>query len=232
MPRLLIIALALAVVPAFAEEPETPPVRGEDELVAAKGGFREVWVHPEADLGRYAKLYPWDPAFHFREVEEAPRITSTTQMLSGRNRGPYSIDEESRVRFENIVSEALLEQLGKSRRFELVDEIGPDTLIVRGAFVDIVSSVPPESPSRYRMHLADVGEATFVCELIDAETGVIQARVLERRAIRPPSRMNRVSDMPATSATIWNDVRIWATDLAGDLRRELDRAKKRADQQM
>lgn len=231
MARLLIIATAalLAALPAAGEQPEMPPVQGEEELVATAGGFRNVWVHPDADLAEYEKLYAWQPAFHFREVEEPPAIMSTTQMLSGRNQGPYSFDPKARDRFESIVSEALLEQLRRSKEFELVDEIGPDTLIVRGAFVDIVSSVPPESASRLRMHLADVGEATFACELVDAETGVIQARISERRDVRPPSRMNRVSDMPATRATIWNDVRIWAADLAVDLRRELDRARRRAE---
>ncbi len=231
MTRHLIISAAamLAVLPAAGEQPEMSPVQGEEQLAATEGEFRNVWVHPDADLAEYEKLYAWEPAFHFREVEESPAIRSTTQMLSGRNQGPYSLEPEARERFESIVSEALLEQLRRSKEFELVDQIGPDTLIVRGAFVDIVSSVPPESASRLRMHLADVGEATFVCELIDAETGVIQARISERREIRPPSRMNRVSDMPATRATIWNDVRIWAVDLAVDLRRQLERARKQAE---
>ena len=107
--------------------------------------------------------------------------------------------------------------------------IGPRTLLIRGAFLDIVSNVPPRTAGTYDVHLADVGEATIVFELIDAETGVIQARVAERREIRPPSRMRGVNPAPATSATVWNDVRVWAASVARDLRVALDKAKKKAE---
>jgi hypothetical protein len=73
-----------------------------------------------------------------------------------------------------------------------------------------------------------MGEATFFFELIDAETGVIQARVGDRRAIQPPARMNQVNQAPTTEATVWNDVEIWARDQAMTLRRALDKAAKKA----
>jgi hypothetical protein len=78
------------------------------------------------------------------------------------------------------------------------------------------------------VHLAHMGEATFIFELIDAETGVIQARAGDRRYIQPPSQMNRVSRAPTTSATVQNFVEMWAKDQALTLRKALDKRAKKA----
>ena len=67
--------------------------------------------------------------------------------------------------------------------------------------------------------LSSVGEATFVFELIDAETGVIQARTGERTRIQAPETTYTVSRAPANSATVWSDVERWARDIARDLRK-------------
>jgi len=217
----------LLVFPLMADE---IAVSGEDELVKTKGSFKEVWVHPEADLSRYDGLFAWQPVFQFRETEDVRRTISRSALLSGRYTSA-PIDESSRVTFEEIVTEAVLKELKRSKQFEVVDAVKPGTLIVRGSWLDIVSVVPPSSPSIRDVYLSHVGEATFVFELIDAETGVIQARVSERRRIQPPSRMNRVSTVPANRVTVFNDVRIWAADVARDLRKALDKAKKTADKQ-
>ena len=69
----------------------------------------------------------------------------------------------------------------------------------------------------------------MVFEVIDAETGVIQARVGERRVIQPPgATMNQVGAMPTTSNIIWNNVDMWASKVARDLRVALDKASKKA----
>ena len=94
--------------------------------------------------------------------------------------------------------------------------------------LDIVSNVPPNVGRRANVHLSSMGEATFVFELIDAETGVIQVRTADRRYIQPPSAMNTVNPAPTNSATVWNYVELWAQDQAMTLRRELDKAAKKA----
>ena len=68
-------------------------------------------------------------------------------------------------------------------------------------------------------------------ELIDAETGVIQARVGERRNIQNPQRvMNTVNTAPANAATVWSEVEQWARGMAQALRKELEKAKKKANE--
>jgi hypothetical protein len=150
------------------------------------------------------------------------------KMMSGVDSGPFAISDESKEKFKEIVSEAVVKELGRSKMFEVTDTVGPGTLLVRGAVLDIVSDVPPNL-SGGGIHLTSVGQATMVFELIDAETGVVQARAAERREIAPPTRMNRVNPAPVNSATVWNDVEQWARGEAQILRKALDKAKKKAN---
>ncbi len=223
----LFVAIILVAGSPFAQEETTGiHITGEDDLVEEKGQFQGTWVHPDADITRYEKLYMWSAVFQFRAVDNTGG--TTTQMLRDGGSGPFTISDDSRTRFEGVVSEAIVAELGRSNTFEVADSIGPGVLLVRAAVLDIVSNVPPNVGRSGNVHLNAVGEATMVFELIDAETGVIQARVAERRRIQPPGRMNDVSASPTTSATVWNDVQRWARDQARILRRELERAKKRA----
>jgi len=210
---------------------ETAPVKeviGEDELVQEKArGFKGVWIRPDADISKYSKFYLWNAIFQFRDVGEK-NVNQTTIAMSRGDEGPFVISPDDQEKFKQVVSDAVVKELGRSKQFEVVDVIGPGTLLVRGAVIDIVSSVPPNVGRLTRVHLASVGEATFVFELIDAETGVIQARVGDRRTIQPPSRMNTVNVAPANSATVWSDVEQWARAQAQTLRKELDKAAKKA----
>jgi len=138
------------------------------------------------------------------------------------------VNEESKEKFKEIVKDTVVKELARSKEFEIVDQIAPRTLLVRGAVLDIVSNVPPNLTGG-GIHLASVGEATMIFELIDAETGVIQARVGERRNIQPDTRMNTVNAAPVNAASVWNDVKQWARDEAQVLRKALDKAKKKAD---
>ncbi len=210
----------------YAQEVPVEKVTGGDDLVKEKGPWEGTWVRPDADISKYGKLYLWDSVFQFREGG-ATSAGTTMQMMRGDSSGPYAVNEESRKKFKEVVDEAVVKELGRSKLFEVTDTVGPGTLLVRGAVLDIVSNVPPHL-SGGGIHLASVGQATMVFELIDAETGVIQARVAERRAIQPDVRMNQVNSAPVNSASVWNDVKQWAGDEARALRKGLEKAKKKA----
>lgn len=226
---ILVALTLLAPAVALAQQDVVPKaVTGVDDLVQEKSSqWREVWIHPDAEISKYDKLYLWTSIFEFRDVDDSKVNRTTTAMMRG-DQGNFTISEESREKFEKIVSDVVVKELERSKQFEIVDTIGPKTLAVRGAVLDIVSSVPQNIGRQGNVHLAYVGEATFFFELIDAETGVIQARVGDRRYIQPPAQMNSVSQAPTTAATVWNDVEMWARDQAMTLRRELDKAAKKA----
>jgi len=219
-------AILIAGVVCAQEASTEKSVTGSDELVQQKGAFAGTWIRPDADITRYTKLYLWDSVFQFREGGE--ESTGTTIGTSRGDQGPYAVRDESKKKFEQVVGESFVKALGQSKVFEVVDTVGPGTLIVRGAVLDIVSDVPPTRTGVNDVYLSAVGEATFVIELIDAETGVIQARVAERRRIQPPGRMYDVSSVPANSATVWSDVKLWANQVGQDVRRALEKAHKKA----
>jgi hypothetical protein len=221
--------LTLASGLSLAQEPQPLEVSGEDDLEKVKGRFQLTYVSPDADIALYDKIYAWNVVYQFRDVGEGRKVSSTVALLQSGNQGPFAVPEEDQEKFGELVRKALLKELGRSKKFELVDEIGPDTLLMRAAFLDIVSQVPPNRTGTVDVHITKVGEATLVFDLIDAETGVIQARVGERRAIQPPAQMYQVSSTPATDNTIWADVGMWASDVARDLRVALDKARKKAD---
>ena len=221
-----VLFLAAGVVTAQDEATE---ITDAEELVKKKNKqWGEVWVHPDAEISGYHKLYLWQSVFQFRDLGDEQTNRTTTAMMKG-YQDHFAMDEESKSKFETIVSDVVVKELNRSKQFEIVDTIGPSTLAVRGAILDIVSNVPPNVGRQANVHLSNVGEATFIFELIDAETGVIQARVGDRRFIQPPSRMNQVNQAPTTSATVWNDVEMWAQDQAMTLRKALDKAAKKAN---
>jgi len=217
--------LAAALANAQGATP-VPEVTGADELVQAKGAYDAVWVRPDADMSRYDKLYLWEVEFDFREGGETSAGT-TAKLLRG-DGGPYAIRPEDQQRFKQLVTDTLVAELERSKLFTVVDQVGPRTLIVRAGFLDVISHVPPNVDRYENIHLASVGEATILFELIDAATGVIQARAGERRLIQPDARMRGVNTAPANSATVWNDVERWARERAQDLRKALEKAKKKA----
>jgi hypothetical protein len=202
-------------------------VTGAEKLVQKQGGLAATWVRPDADISRYGKLYLWEPEFQFREGGETSAGT-TTKLLQD-DSGPFAIRQEDRERLKQVISDAFVAELARSKMFEVVDEVGPGTLIVRAGFLDITSNVPPNVERYGNVHLAAVGEATIVFELIDASTGVIQARAGERRLIQPEARMRGVNTAPANAATVWADVERWAREQAQDLRKALEKAKKKAE---
>jgi len=211
----------------YAQDAPVEKVTGGDDLVQEKGPWQGTWIHPDADITKYGKLYMWQSLFKFREGG-ATSAGTTMQMMRGDQSGPFAVSEESKEKFKKIVSETVVKELGRSKLFEVTDTVGPGTLLVRGAVLDITSYVPPNL-SGGGIHLSSVGKATMVFELIDAETGVIQARVAERRYIQPQQRMNQVNTAPVNSATVWNDVEQWARDEARTLRKALEKAKKKAE---
>jgi hypothetical protein len=207
---------------------EAPKVTGGDDLVKQKSSkFQELWVNPDADISKYDKLYLWNSVFQFRDVSDKNVNQTTTAMLRN-NQDYFAVPEDDQKKFEQLVVDVVVKEIARSKQFDVVETVGPGTLLIRAAVLDIVSNVPPNVGRRANVHLSSMGEATFVFELIDAETGVIQVRTADRRYIQPPSAMNTVNAAPTNSATVWNYVELWAQDQAMTLRRELDKSAKKA----
>ena len=222
--KLKTVALLLAlscVGSAFAQETAEQSDRYAD-LEKDKSGFRETWVVPGADFTKYSKLYIWKAEFQFRDV--GPERRSRHTMMSTR-KTEFGISDDDREEFQKIVREAFLKEIQKGKNFELVDldDVDQNTLIMRGAVLDIISHVPPETIGRSDIYLRSIGEATLVMELIDAGTGDVVALVAERRNLQA-SVSKEIGMMPTSNVTIVADIRGWARRAATTLRKELDKA--------
>jgi hypothetical protein len=199
-----------------------------DALVDQRGVFDTTQVRADAQLDRFAAVELAPIEFRYRDVEAARTVVSQSQMLGGASQGPFPMDEELRDRFESIVTDALMDALERSDRFQLVDASGPETLLVRATVSDVTSNLPPLVAGAYDVYLSHAGTAKVLFEVVDAGTDQLLARFAEERRIQPPSRMNEVGTTPATIASVSNDMRIWAADVAGDLMRAMARLETSA----
>ena len=217
-----IFALFLAAVGSAREGQESVQSAEEDpwsHLEKGKSGFTETWVNPNTDWTRFDSVYLWRAEFQYRDVGPAQRTRST--LMNTRQR-EFGISEEDREIFEQLVSEAFVKEIQKAKNFRVTEDLGPQTLIMRGAILDIVSNVPPEHIGRSEIYLAVIGEATLVVELIDAGTGEVAAVVAERRAMGS-GRIDSFS-VPTNNASIVAEVRRWSTRASAKLRAELEEA--------
>ena len=218
----VLLALCLNIGAAFAEEATQQAMEERwGHLEKGKSGFQETWVHPDANPGKYQNLYLWEAEWQYRDVGPAQR--SRMSMMNTRQR-EFGVSEEGRKEFEAVVSEIFVAELNKAKQFSVVDEIGPNTLIMRAAVLDIVSNVPPDLVGRGDVYLSNIGEATFVLELIDAEDGEVVAVVAERQRIQAGTGRVDSFSTPANRATVMSEVRRWAKRAAIKLRKELDKA--------
>ncbi len=156
----------------------------------------KAWAKPGLDLTVYTKIKLQGAGIEYRPGGQSGRT------MSSRSRGgPFEMTEDQKARFQSIAVEVALEELGKSERFTLVDEVGPEVLIVRVALLDVVSFVPPQTAGRSEVFLSSVGEATLVLELRDSITDAILARAMDRRAAgdRSGTMMSRSNSVTNTT---------------------------------
>ena len=215
----VLCAFFIALQAAAQQDPMTA-VDGQADLEPVKKAkFRNTYVNTDADFSQYSKLFLGDAFFDYRDEGTAHSTRST---MTRSSKSVFGISDSERQKFEQVVDEAFIKELGKAKNFSIVDDLDENTMIMRGAVVDIISRVPPEFVGRSEVYLASVGEATLVMEFLDGKTGEVLARIAERRTIGR-GQIDMMS-MPANSVTVWADVRRWAASSAKRLRSELDYA--------
>ena len=179
-----------------------------DGLHELKNSAADIaWAMPGVDLSGFTKIMIQDAGIEFRPGGESGRSS-----FSRSSTGPFEVTEKQKAGFREIVEEVVLDELGKSAKFALVDQPGPDVLLVRVALLDVVSFVPPEQIGRADIYLRDIGEVTLVLELRDSITGAILVRAIDRDAIGSHDRMNR-SSRAANAAEVKRLIRRWMSKL-------------------
>ena len=168
--------------------------------------FQVVYVRAGADLSTYDKVMLQGAGVEFRPPTQG-------------SREEFPVSEEGKARFAEIMREAFQEALSRSEAFELVDQPGPDVLLVEGAALDVVSRVPPRTAGRQDIYLTEVGEATLVLEVRDSQSNGVLVRAADRRIAQDMrGNLNRSS-----GAYNWSEVRQLANVWSSQLRRGLER---------
>lgn len=211
MRRLLSFAPVALLLAACASGPSLQT--GPDAEMTPDGltrvdntAMQVVYVRAGADLSGYTKVMLRGAGVEFRPPQQG-------------SREEFPVSEDGKARFVSIMTEAFQEALSRSEAFELVDQPGPDVLLVEGAAIDIVSRVPPRTAGRQDIYLTEVGEATLVLEVSDSRSGGVLVRAADRRIAQDMrGNLNRSS-----GAYNWSEVRQLANLWSSQLRRGLER---------
>ena len=215
-----ILAMALMVSSSLAKTPgPSSGSEGLDELTKQKGVFKTTLINPDANFSSYSKLFPKRVLLQFRGPGPEQDESTTGSLLRKRSKASAIPKGEELTTFRQIISDAFTNELGSCDLFELVEEGGPDTLYVRATVTDIVTDIASKSgksgkdPKPFSVQ----GDITF--DLIDAETGILLARIGESRKSRKAGDSVTSPDAGAEWVNIWS----WAEKAAADLRQELER---------
>ncbi len=219
----LVLAIALIVGSGFAKgRGSNSSPEGLNELSKEKGGrFKTTLIRTDADFSKYDKLLPTQVRLEFREQSSNQGGTSTGSLTRKRSKPSTGPTAEDKMRLAEIINESLLDELGRSEAFQVVHEGGPGTLVLRAAVTNLVCRCPAESSAQDIDQQPVSAQGNIVFDLIDAESGVIQARIGERRKCRQDDE----SVAPDGIEPRWADVCTWAKDAASDLLEELERVQ-------
>ena len=199
------IAVVTLLAAAAAGCTSTPTFQtGEDAEVTFDGLTRmegtimdAVWALTDIDLTAYSKVMFEGIGVEYREVSGpySGRAGSTTARR--RSQSEFRLHPDTRALFEEEIAGAFREEMASSEVFEIVEEAGPEVLLVRGGLLDVVSRVPPETVGRSRIFIDSVGEATLILEIRSSVSNSIYARAVDRRAAQTGATMtesNRVTN--------------------------------------
>jgi hypothetical protein len=217
---LMVLATTLTAASALAGSsgPGYVP-EGFDELTRQKGVFKKTLIRPGADFSSYTKLYPRKVMLQFREQRPPEAPAATGSLVRKRSKVAEPPSYEDLATFRQIINDAIVSELEQSGTFQLVHEEGPETLVLRASFTDVVSDFSSNSSRSDGKRVPVSAQGTIVFDLIDGETGVIQARLSERRKCTKGDG----SGETAGEDPRWAKVGGWAVRAAADLRLELER---------
>jgi hypothetical protein len=117
-----------------------------------------------------------------------------------------------RANLADLFRETLRAELARGG-YQLVDEVGPDTLRVTAAIVDLYITAPDNmSAGRSRTYTANSGRMTVVAELRDSLTGEILARAVDARSARTAGTWT-IANRVTNTADARRAMGIWATAL-------------------
>lgn len=167
---MLAVIVACAFPCASAQETDTtyPGLRLVPDTKVAR-----AYVDPEADFSRYSRVMVEVPHVAFRKHWGADHPGVSAHDM-----------ERMKGRLANLFLEEFQDVLEEGG-VALATGIDEDVLILRPALVDLDVAAPdPAGTSRSRSFVANSGAVTLYVELLDATTGAMLARAIDRKVGR------------------------------------------------
>jgi hypothetical protein len=211
----LVLVFSLAAHSGFAMSGPD----GLDELTQEKGLFKTTLINPGVDFSSYSKICPKRVLLQFRGSGPPQDEAIAGSLVRKRSRGPAVPEGEDLETFRQIITDAFESELGSCELIEMVEEAGPETLFVRTTVTDIVTDIASKSGKSAKKPKPFSVQGDIAFDLIDAETGIVLARMGESRKCRKADESVQPPDAGAEWVNIW----FWAEQAAADLRQELER---------
>jgi len=196
---------------------------GLDELAKQKGLFKTTLIHPDADFSRYTKLNPRKVMLIVRDPGPQNEQKTTGSLIGSRNQGGVMPEWEDLVKLKQIINETIVAELDCDTELELVNASDPETLVLRAAVTDVVFDETSKIKTPDGEPAPVLSQGTIVFDLIDGETGIIQARVGERRKCRIPKNSSSEDENGS-----WSSAASWTQLAVADLCQELKRVRGQA----
>jgi len=215
---ILMMTLVVSFGIAKSQDNSSGP-EGLDQLTKEKGVFKTTLINPDADFSSYSKLFPKRVLLQFRGPGPAQDESTAGSMVKKKSRGGEVPTGEDIETFRQVIADAVASELGSSELIELVEAGGPETLFVRATVTDIVTNIASESAKGGKSPKPFTVQGDISFDLIDAETGVVLARLGERRK----SRKAGDSVEPPDAGAQWVNIWVWAEQAVADFRLELER---------
>jgi hypothetical protein len=140
-----------------------------------------VWVREGFSLTGYRKVILEGAGIRYRPVTETNAAGQRSAAVH------FPVSAEQKAELEALITEEFDKALDRLTLPE-VTEPGPDVLLVRGFMLDVVSRIPPADAGSSDYAIDSVGQATFVVELVDSQTGTVLVRALDTRSARTPGK--------------------------------------------
>jgi hypothetical protein len=207
-----LIFVLCATTLAGCTNTQTASVDEWDGLVRRPGTrIDSVFVKPDADISGFTSVLldpvqvsfasNWDPNQGVRNPARRLNATDVAAIQTG---------------LATMFRETFSADLARSN-FQLVEQVGPDTLRVSAAIVNLFVTAPDTmSAGRSRTYTANSGQMTLVLELRDAVTGELLARAVDTQRGRSSGAMSFTNNVTNT-ADARRAISTWSTALTQGL---------------
>jgi hypothetical protein len=203
--------LFLGLAPAVFAADELPKTTPDGMQLVKQTKSRIVYAMPGATLDSYTKVALVDCYVAFKKDWDKDYNRSTPIDRRVRPDDMERIKKDMAAEFRKV----LTEELTKAGH-EVVDQTGPDVVIIRPAIINLDVMAPDvRGPGMSHVIVRSAGSMTLYMELIDSTTSATFAKVIDAEADRETfaQQANRVTNRAAADRIL----RSWAKELANHL---------------